>query len=163
MCAGGYPGAGGQADRARPDPPPYAGLLGHNHEMTSTLERHFDTILVVRVLSAWSRGRWYFRRSLLCQESGRPIAMGAVRLNMDVFSARIRVRIVRGEMPLGRILHDAGLRYRSEPRHFLEVTPTSDMLGVSWMREPQTLHGRQTDVTLGGERIGNIIEVLPLV
>jgi hypothetical protein len=37
------------------------------------------------------------------------------------------------------------------------------MMGVFWMRECRTLYGRQTDVTLTGERIGNIIEVLPLV
>jgi hypothetical protein len=145
-------------------PPPYDMLLAHEREMTSTLERHFDTTLVVRVLSAWTRGRWYYRRSLLAQElSGRPVAMGMVRLNMYAFSARVCAQIVRGETPLGRILHNAGLRYHSRPRTFLEITPTSEMMGVFWMRECRTLYGRQTDVTLTGERIGNIIEVLPLV
>jgi hypothetical protein len=144
-------------------PPPYDGLLVHEREMTGTLERHFDTTLVVRVIQAWSHGRWYFRRSLLAQEfSGRPVAMGMVRINLDAFGARVANQIVKGSIPLGRVLREAGIQYRSQPRTFLEIKPTAEMMGVFWMREPRLLYGRQTDVTLGGKRIGNIIEVLPV-
>ena len=31
------------------------------------------------------------------------------------------------------------------------------------MREPRALYGRQTEVTLGGTKFGDIVEVLPLV
>ena len=46
---------------------------------------------------------------------------------------------------------------------FLAVTPNPEMMGVFWMREPRTLYGRQTEVLLDGRRIGDIVEVLPLV
>ncbi len=145
-------------------PRPYDKLLVHENEMTSTLERHFGGRVAVRVLSTCTKGRSYFRRVLLVMESsGRPVAMGAVRMTLDAFSARIRARILRQREPLGRILRDAGIDYGSHPTAFFQVTPNSDLLGVFWMPEPLTLYGRQTRMTLGEAKIGDIVELLPLV
>ena len=46
---------------------------------------------------------------------------------------------------------------------FLAVAPNPEMMGVFWMREPRPLYGRQTELFEGGTKIGDIIEVLPLV
>ena len=46
---------------------------------------------------------------------------------------------------------------------FLQVTPNAEMMGVFWMREPKTLYGRRTEMMQDGEKIGDIVEVLPLV
>ena len=145
-------------------PSPYNGLLVHQNEMTSTLERHFGGRVTVRVLATFSRGRSYFRRVLLALENtGRPVSMGAVRLRLDAFNPSIRARILGEKAPLGRILSDAGTVYESRPTAFLEVTPNAEMMGVFWMSEPRTLYGRRTELTVGGERIGDIVEILPLV
>jgi chorismate-pyruvate lyase len=145
-------------------PPPYHDLLVHENEMTSTLEEHFDGPLTVRVLSSFSKGRSYFRRVLLALErTGRPVAMGGVRLSLEGFNPAIRARILRERVPLGRILRDAGIVYGSRPSAFLRVTPNAEMMGIFWMAESQTLYGRQTFVTLGQARIGDIVEILPLV
>src|SRR5919106_957184 len=86
-------------------PKPYDTLLAHDGDMTRTLERHFGGPIVIRPLSAHTRGRWYFRRVLLAlEQSGRPVGIGAVRLALDVFGTRVRAEILRGEVPLGRIL-----------------------------------------------------------
>ena len=37
------------------------------------------------------------------------------------------------------------------------------MMGLFWMAEPLTLYGRQTDVLIDGEKVGDIVEILPLV
>ena len=64
-------------------PPPYRSLLAHQRNMTLTLERHFGR-LVLRTLSTFIRRPWYFRRVLLVQEnSGRPVEMGAIRVNLN--------------------------------------------------------------------------------
>ncbi len=145
-------------------PHPYRGLLSHRSDMTQTLERHYGGRINIRALSTSHRGRWYMRRVLLVQEySGRPVEMGAIRIALDVFSARVRAEILKGHLPLGRIMRDAALDYHSRPRAFFEITPNSDMMGVFWMREPRALYGRQTEVTLGGTKFGDIVEVLPLV
>jgi chorismate-pyruvate lyase len=145
-------------------PSPYNALLVHQNEMTSTLERHFGGSVSVRVLATFSRGRSYFRRVLLALENtGRPVSMGAVRLRLDAFSPSIRAAIQGEKAPLGRILSDAGIPYASRPTAFLEVTPNAEMMGVFWMSEPRTLYGRRTELTVAGERIGDIVEILPLV
>jgi hypothetical protein len=101
---------------------------------------------------------------LLVQEySGRPVEMGAIRIKLDSFNARLRANIRRNEVPLGRLLRDAGFDFRSEPRVFLSIAPNAEMMGVFWMREPRTLYGRQTEVISKGVKIGDIVEVLPLV
>ena len=38
------------------------------------------------------------------------------------------------------------------------------MMGVFWMREPKVLYGRRTELIRNqGRKIGDIVEVLPLV
>jgi hypothetical protein len=129
-------------------PLPYRSLLVHERDMTLT----------------FSKGRWYFRRVLLVQEySGRPVEMGAIRIDLDAFTTRIRAQILRNQVPLGRLLRDGGVDYRSRPRAFLGFRPNSEMMGVFWMREPRTLFGRQTEVVLDRKKIGDIVEILPLV
>jgi chorismate-pyruvate lyase len=143
-------------------PDPYRSLLAHENDMTTTLERHFGARVSVRLLSSQSRGRWCQRRVLLVQErSGRPVEMGAVRLDLAAFDARVRDRILGNEEPLGRILRSAGIDFRSQPKAFLALTPNAEMMGVFWMREPSRLYGRRTVVVHHGTKIGDIVEVLP--
>jgi hypothetical protein len=145
-------------------PQPYRTLLFHQNDMTLTLEQHFGGRVVIRALSTYSSGAWYFRRVLLVQEySGRPVEMGAIRIRLDAFSARVRQQILGNVVPLGRILRDGGVDYQSRPRCFLEVTPNSEMMGVFWMREPRTLYGRRTEMAVGSTKVGDIVEILPLV
>ena len=145
-------------------PLPYRSLLVHERDMTLTLEQHFGGRVVLRTLSTSSTGPWYMRRVLLVQEySGRPVEMGAIRMNLGVFADEVRAEILRNEVPLGRVLRNGGVDFRSRPRAFLAVTPNSEMMGVFWMREPRTLYGRRTEVVLHGAKVGDIVEVLPLV
>src|SRR5438270_7717748 len=89
-------------------PLPYRSLLVHESDMTMTLEQHFGNRIGLRVLSTFSRGGWYYRRVLLVQEySGRPVEMGAIRMDLSVFSRRVRAQIMSNDVPLGRILRDA--------------------------------------------------------
>ena len=132
--------------------------------MTLTLERHFGGRVVLRPLSTFTEGGSYFRRVLLVQEyAGQPVEMGAIRMRLDAFDDGIRRQILENEVPLGRILRDGRFEYRSRVKAFLAVTPNPEMMGVFWMREPRVLYGRRTEVVRKGARIGDIVEVLPLV
>ena len=145
-------------------PPPYRSLLVHTTDMTLTLERHFGGKVALRPLATFSTGTWYYRRVLLAQEyTGRPVEMGAIRIKVGAFSDRIRRQILRNDVPLGRLLRDGGVKYESRPKAFLAVTPNPEMMGVFWMREPKTLYGRRTEMIHEGAKIGDIVEVLPLV
>lgn len=145
-------------------PSPYRSLLDHERDMTLTLEAHVGGRVALRVLSTFTKGRSYFRRVLLVEEStGRPVEMGAIRITPAAFPARIRAAIQQNERPLGRLLRDGGIDFVSRPKTFLAVTPNSEMMGVFWMREPRTLYGRQTAVFVAGKQVGDIVEILPLM
>jgi hypothetical protein len=148
-------------------PTPYRALLDHERDMTGTLERHFDARLIIRVMSARVGRQYYLRRVLLAREdSGRPVAMCAARVRLGAtarmvdLGAAVRASILRGQVPLGRVLLEGGHRYVSRPTTFMAVTPNPEMLGVFWMRNPQRLYGRQTEMTLAGARLGDIVEIL---
>ncbi len=145
-------------------PPPYRALLVHERDMTLTLEEHFGGRVTLRALSTFRDGDSYFRRVLLVQEySARPVEMGAIRIDLAALAPRIRAAILRNRVPLGRVLRDGGVDYRSRPTRFLSVTPNPEMMGVFWMRERRTLYGRQTEMSTNGRKIGDIVEILPLV
>jgi len=145
-------------------PQPYRSLLVHQRDMTLTLEAHFGGRVVLRPLSTFTSGPWYYRRVLLAQEySGRPVEMGAIRIKLAALPRKVQAEIRRNRIPLGRILRDGGVDFTSMPREFFAVTPNPEMMGVFWMREPRTLYGRRTEVLLDGRAIGDIVEVLPLV
>lgn len=145
-------------------PQPYRSLLVHQRDMTLTLEAHFGGRVVLRPLSTFVNGPWYYRRVLLAQEySGRPVEMGAIRIKLAALPRKVQAEIRRNRIPLGRILRDGGVDFTSMPREFFAVSPNPEMMGVFWMREPRTLYGRRTEVLLDGRAIGDIVEVLPLV
>ena len=145
-------------------PPPYRSLLVHETDMTLTLEQHFGDRMALRPLSTFTRGRSYFRRVLLVQAySGRPVEMGAIRMRLDTFGRRLRSQILKNEIPLGRLLRDGKFQYQSQVKAYLAITPNPEMMGVFWMREPRLLYGRRTEVLHRGLKIGDIVEVLPMV
>ena len=145
-------------------PLPYRSLLVHDSDMTLTLERHFGDRVVLRPLSTFSIRGSYYRRVLLVQAySGRPVEMGAIRMKLDAFNQRLRAQILKNETPLGRILRDGRFRYSSRVKAFLAITPNPEMMGVFWMRECRVLYGRRTELIRHGVKIGDIVEVLPMV
>ena len=145
-------------------PAPYRSLLVHNDDMTLTLERHFGDRIVLRPLSTFSYSGWYFRRVLLVQEySGRPVEMGAIRINLEVFDQRLRAKILKNKIPLGRILRDKHFSYINRVKAFLAITPNLEMMGLFWMRESKILYGRRTEILQRNKKIGDIVEILPLV
>jgi hypothetical protein len=164
-----YAQAGIPAPKTRPVAPsriplPYRSLLVHERDMTLTLESHFGGRVTLRALSTFRKGHSYYRRVLLVQEySARPVEMGAIRIDLLAFEPGIRSQILRNRVPLERLLRDGGVDYRSRPTVFLAVTPNSEMMGVFWMREPRVLYGRQTEMSIDGRKVGDIVEILPLV
>lgn len=145
-------------------PAPYRSMLVHDDDMTSTLERHYGGQVVLRALSTFSRGAWYFRRVLLVQEySGRPVAMGAIRIKLDAFETRLKNAILKNEVPLGRLLAEGRFNYASRVKDYIALTPNPEMMGVFWMRKPRTLYGRRTEIMHANRKIGDIVEVLPRV
>jgi chorismate-pyruvate lyase len=143
-------------------PAKYRSLLVHERGMTATLERHAGGPLALRVLSASRNRHWYVRHVLLVSATvGQPVAWGAIRVDLSTLTKRLGAQLLRCQVPLGRLLRDAGVDFRSRPEAFFSATPNSELLGVFWMRKSDVLYGRLTEVTWHDTRLGEVIEILP--
>jgi chorismate-pyruvate lyase len=143
-------------------PQPYRSLLVHDADMTRTLERHVSDRAVLRPLSTFVSGASYFRRVLLVREtSGRPAALGAIRVRLDAFSSRLRTKILAGREPLGRILQEGRFEYTSVVKALFAVEPTPEILGIFWMPKPKVLYGRRSEMFRDKTKIADIVEILP--
>jgi hypothetical protein len=87
--------------------------------------------------------------------------MGAIRIHIGSMDEPVRRQILMNQVPLGRVLREGGVDFESRPKIFLAVTPNPEMMGVFWMREPNTLFGRQTEMFVEERKIGDIVEILP--
>ena len=143
-------------------PEPYHSLLVHTNDMTRTLEQHYRGPVVVRALATFSTDGQYFRRVLLSHaSSGRPVEMGAIRINLDCLAEPDRARVLENRAPLGRVLVDAGIVETTRPVAFLRVTPNPEMMGVFWMRDADALYGRRTSIDIGTCDVADVVEILP--
>ena len=79
-------------------PPPYHGLLVHEHHMTVTVEAHHGDLVDVRVLTRQQQGDSYARKILLTlQGSGRVVQFGIMRVHLRHCSEAVRAEIVAPE------------------------------------------------------------------
>jgi chorismate-pyruvate lyase len=130
--------------------------------MTSALERHYGEPLMLRPLWIGRTGGWYVRRVLLAlSSSGRPVEMGALAVRLDAIAPSLREQIVRGQIPLGRLLAGESGEYAIQPVAYMRMTPTPAIMGVFWLREPSALYARQTEIRYEEKVIAKVVEMLP--
>jgi chorismate-pyruvate lyase len=125
-------------------PPPYHGLLVHEHHMTVTVEAHHGSLVDVRVLARCHDGDSYARKILLAlQSNGRIVQFGIARVNLRYCSRAVSAEILAARTPLGRILIQHNVLRRIEPTAFLRVIPGPAMM--EWFglkKRPRPTYGR---------------------
>ena len=105
-------------------PPPYDQLLVHRHHMTVTVEAFHGSPVDVRILSFSLTDEYYARKILLTRQSdGRVVQFGIARVWLRFCSAPVRVAILSGQTPLGRIMIEHNVLRRIAPIAYLEVRP----------------------------------------
>jgi chorismate-pyruvate lyase len=124
-------------------PPPYYGLLVHEHHMTVTVEAFHGDQVDVRILNRRLDGDTYARQILLALHgSGRIVQYGVVRIHLRYCSPEVRGEILAGQTPLGRILIQHDVLRRIEPKIYLRVVPGKALMGWFGVAQPQTTYGR---------------------
>jgi chorismate-pyruvate lyase len=124
-------------------PPPYHGLLVHEHHMTVTVEAHHGGFVDVRILARAHHDDSYARKILLTlQNSGRVVQFGIMRVNFRYCSPAVRAEIVAGQTPLGRILIHHNVLRRIEPTAYLRVIPDRDLMQWFGLDRPRPTYGR---------------------
>ncbi|NNM28451.1 MAG: hypothetical protein HKO57_02960, partial [Akkermansiaceae bacterium] len=77
-------------------PEPAHGLLVHNRDMTSALQRHHGEAITLEVRRTLNRDGRYFREVVLRgEESGAPVEYGAIEIMLDRFPEGLSKEIVR--------------------------------------------------------------------
>jgi hypothetical protein len=142
-------------------PPPYHGLLVHEHHMTVTVEAHHGSLVDVRVLAHRQDGDSYARKILLAlQSNGRIVQFGIARVNLGYCSPEVRAEIVAAGKPLGRILIQHNVLRRIEPTAFLRVIPGSAMMEWFSLRRRQQSYGRLAYIHCDGKPAIELLEIV---
>ncbi len=142
-------------------PPPYHGLLVHEHHMTVTVEAHHGDHVNVVIYNRRHDGPYYARRIFLAlQKSGRVVQYGLVRINLRYCSPEVRAEIIAGETPLGRILINHDVLRRIEPTGFLRVVTGPALMRQFGLTDPATTYGRLAYIHCNEQPAIELLEVV---
>jgi chorismate-pyruvate lyase len=142
-------------------PPPYHGLLVHEHHMTVTVEAHHSEKVDVRILEQQRGVNCYARKILLVtQKSRRVVQFGLVRIHLQFCSPAVREEILSGQTPLGRILIQHNVLRRIEPISYLRIVPGPAMLEWFALSEPRPTYGRTALIHCDGKPAIELLEVV---
>jgi hypothetical protein len=142
-------------------PPPYHGLLVHEHHMTVTVEAYHGDRVDVVIYNRRHDGPYYARRIFLAlQQSRRVVQYGLVRINLRYCSPEVRKEIIAGETPLGRVLINHDVMRRIEPTTFLRVLPGPALVDRFGLDRPQPTYGRLAYIHCDGQPAIEVLEVV---
>jgi chorismate-pyruvate lyase len=144
-------------------PQPYRSLLVHQNDMTSTLENFHGCSIHLHVVSRERRNGEYFREVVLQLDGNdKPVEFGAIKINLHLFPAAAQQRILEERYPLGHILKDGAIEYKSRPQAFFRVASDALINGLLNLRESTNLFGRRnTLLDQQGRSLAEIVEILP--
>lgn len=149
-------------------PEPYRGLLVHDGDMTSTLETFHRETLELRLLEKRRVDQTLLRSVVLIgSRTGRPLELGAIRIDLAAFAPDARWAILEGRMPLGAILARYDVAYVSRPRLFFQITSDArfeEELEIARQAgdDPFILFGRQNVLSdPAGRTLAEVVEILP--
>ncbi|MEI8106994.1 MAG: hypothetical protein WCI46_04190 [Verrucomicrobiota bacterium] len=143
-------------------PPPYHDLLVHHGDMTSRLEAFHQGKIILHPLQILPSNDFYRREVLLCRaDSELPVEYGAIEIHLAEFSPALRQEILDAKVPLGGLLNQHGIIYRSQPRAFLTLAPDRKMTDHFQIASPATLYGRSNCLLSKDHHIlAKIVEIL---
>ena len=144
-------------------PQPHRGLLVHERDMTSTLESYFGQQVELRVLQQHERDGLLAREVVLVGiQDGTAVEFGAIRIHLEQFDEGSRGRVVAGRLPLGRILAEDGIEYRSSPRLYFRFRGDALTARAFGASGAPALYGRHNVLsTPAGQPLAEAVEILP--
>jgi chorismate-pyruvate lyase len=144
-------------------PQPYHKLLIHEHDMTSELAAFHGDSISLTVLHSQLNDPIYLREvTLHATTTGKLVEYGLIEILLDSFPSDLRPRILAGDTPLGAILTNSGLPFRSEPQGFFTVP--AQVLDSIFPESPtgKILFGRYNHLVGENANIfARILEILP--
>ena len=144
-------------------PEPQQALLVHDRDMTSTLKKFHGVDVALEVLTH-ERSEDYLMRMVVLRnaETGAPIEFGALGVRLEKFEGPIREAITEGRGPLGGLLEQYVIDYRSSPKSYFGVAADRHIARALETPVGTELYGRCNELTdPEGFAFADIVEVLP--
>ena len=143
-------------------PQPFRQLLHHGEDMTRTLERWHRQPIHLRTLDMINLDPYLYRQVLLRTADNRTVEFGAIRIHLAHFKGEALERVLGCHQPLGGILHEFAIPFRSRLQGLLEVRGDERVGKILSIKQPGTLYGRQNALeTPEGQLIAEVVEILP--
>ncbi len=144
-------------------PDPFRGLLVHEGDMTSTLERHHGEQMILEVLADGQADGYYFREVILRgAETGRAAEFGLIEIEVSQFPEDLREAILSGRKPLGGIMNESGMTYESQPLGYFSVARRKLPSKLSRLGNGDTFYGRYNQLRRSdGGCLARILEIIP--
>jgi chorismate-pyruvate lyase len=144
------------------------GLLDHCSHMTAAMERFHGgpvSLTVVQQVTGAAAGRGldaanplYAREILLTRGDGAVVQYGIVRIDLGAVATEIAAAIREGNVPLGRILMDAGLLCEVDHVALLEIEPGPHLAKLFGLRS--RTFGRVAEIRVDGQPAIELLEVV---
>jgi len=124
----------------------------------------------VEILTTYVQGLSYTFRALsmkyllVGRDTGRPVELGAIRIDLSLFEREPRDLILAGRRPLGTLLGDFRIPYTSRPRLFFRIRSDRRIDEHFGLEGPHLLYGRQNVLSgASGRPLAEVVEILPPV
>jgi len=138
-------------------------LLVHTRDMTSTLATFYRGDLRVEVLQAsQSRGLYLREVFLRTLAEDRIVEYGVMAVALDQFTTAQQTIIQTGRTPLGALLHQAEIPFKSSPLQYF-TSPAAKLAGTPLAPyATSACYGRINQLSRStGEPLAWIVEILP--
>ena len=144
-------------------PEPYRSLLVHEHDMTPTLEHAYGRSIQLRVLQYQLRRDVVSRQVALVAEGiKRPVAFGAIKIELENFPPLAKRLVLERKEPLGTILRTQGIDHMSRPNAFVRIASDPVITGALQLSGHYQLFGRRTVILDSWHRLlAQVFEILP--
>jgi chorismate-pyruvate lyase len=143
-------------------PFPAKELLVHDEDMTSNLEAFYKKKISIDVFYKDVDADAVSREVVLCLEgSGKPVEYGAIRIDLSNIPENVRELILECKQPLGGILNENRVQYKSNPKSFFRIMVDDFIMDALQLANPHFLFGRCNVLTTSDDRIlANVVEIL---
>lgn len=141
-------------------PEPYRRLLVHDHHMTVAMEEFYHSPVEVRVLSQRIDGEVYSRKIILIKSgTNQVVQFGIVRFDLRYITAPVRAEILRGDVPLGRILINHNVLRHIDLGAILQIEPGPELCDLFHVSGCPTIYGRLATIFCNRKPAVDLLEI----
>jgi hypothetical protein len=144
-------------------PQPEQHLLVHESDMTPRLRNFHATGIGLRVVDREASENFVMRLVVLFrQDTGHPVEVGAIGIQLEGFPAETRAEILAGITPLGGILEAHAIKHESAPKAYFSIAADTFLAELLGVPVGATVYGRCNALSHSeGMVFADIVEILP--